>query len=116
LPPIADTTRNFVLAFPLAALLCAAMVKSAHISARGFLLAVGSGALASGLGYVAWYAALRGLTRIRAATVQLTVPVLAAAAGVVLIGETVTLRLVLSAILILGGVGLALAGRASRPA
>ncbi len=110
--PVADTTGNFALAFPLAALLCAAMLKSAHMSARGFLLAAASGAFASGLGYAAWYAALRGLTRIRAATVQLTVPVLAAVAGVVLIGETVTLRLVLSAILILGGVGLALAGRA----
>ena len=110
--PIADTTKNFALAFPLSALLCVSMLKSVHMSARGLMLAIASGAFASGLGYVAWYAALRGLTRIRAATVQLTVPVLAAVAGVVLIGETVTLRLVLSAILILGGVGLALAGRA----
>ena len=110
--PVRDTAKNFILATPLAVFLSAIALKGARVSPSGLLLAVASGALASGLGYVAWYAALRSLTRIRAATVQLTVPVLAAAAGVVLIGETVTLRLVLSAILILGGVGLALAGRA----
>jgi drug/metabolite transporter (DMT)-like permease len=110
--PVADTARNFALAVPLAALLSVATLRGAHLSWRGALLAAASGALASGLGYVSWYAALRGLTRIRAATVQLTVPILAAAAGVALLGETVTVRLVLSAILILGGVGLALAGRA----
>jgi drug/metabolite transporter (DMT)-like permease len=110
--PVGDTARNFSLAVPLAALASAATWKGAHVSWHGVLLAVGSGAVASGLGYVSWYAALRGLTRIRAATVQLTVPILAAAAGIALLGETVTLRFVFSAILILGGVGLALAGRA----
>jgi drug/metabolite transporter (DMT)-like permease len=110
--PVGDTARNFALAVPFAVLVSAGTLKSAHVSWRGALLAVGSGALASGLGYVCWYAALRGLTRIRAATVQLTVPILAAAAGVAILGETITVRLVLSALLILGGVGLALAGRA----
>jgi drug/metabolite transporter (DMT)-like permease len=71
-----------------------------------------SGALASGLGYTVWFAALRGLTAIRAATVQLTVPVLAATGGVLFLQESVTVRLVVAAALILGGVGLALAGRA----
>jgi drug/metabolite transporter (DMT)-like permease len=107
---ILDTARNFSLAVPFALLVSAATLKSAHGSWSGVLLAVASGALASGVGYVSWYAALRGLTRIRAATVQLTVPILAAAAGVVLLGETLTVRLVLSALLILGGVGLALGG------
>jgi drug/metabolite transporter (DMT)-like permease len=111
--PVGDTAKNFLLAVPLAAIASVVARNNGHLSAHGYLLAVASGALASGIGYVAWYAALRGLSRIRAATVQLTVPILAAAAGVVLIGETVTLRIVLSAILILGGVGLALAGRAS---
>ena len=86
----------------------------AHVSPRGIALASASGALASGLGYTIWFAALRGLTAIRASTVQLTVPVLAAAAGVLLLQESVTFRLVLSAALVLGGVGLALAGRAHK--
>jgi drug/metabolite transporter (DMT)-like permease len=107
--PVGDTARNFSLAVPMAALVSAATWKGANLAPRGVLLAVGSGALASGIGYVTWYAALRGLTRIRAATVQLSVPVLAAAAGVALLGEAITPRLVLSAFLILGGVGLALA-------
>jgi len=109
--PVGDTARNFALAIPFAVLVSAATVRGAHVSWRGALLAVASGAIASGVGYVCWYAALRGLTRIRAATVQLTVPILAAAAGAALLGETVTVRLVLSALLILGGVGLALGGR-----
>ena len=110
--PLGDTTNNFVWAIPLALLVSLAAVRGTHISARGVALATASGALASGLGYTVWFAALRGLTAIRAATVQLTVPVLAAAGGVLLLQESVTFRLVASAALILGGVGLALAGRA----
>ncbi len=106
--PVGDTARNFALAVPFAVLVSAGTLRGAHLSWGGVLLAVGSGALASGVGYVAWYAALRGMTRVRAATVQLTVPILAAAAGIALLGEALTFRLVLSAILILGGVGLAL--------
>ena len=110
--PVGDTTRNFIFAVPFAVLVSATAFAHAHISTHGILLAVGSGALASGVGYVAWYAALRGLTRIRASVVQLLVPILAASAGILLLGETLSLRLVLSAALILGGVALALAGRA----
>ena len=69
-----------------------------------------SGALASGLGYVAWYAALRGLSSLQGAVVQLFVPLLAAAAGVVLLSETVSLRLVLSTVLVLGGIAMAIVG------
>jgi drug/metabolite transporter (DMT)-like permease len=87
------------------------MLRDFHLSAEGATLAVLSGALASGMGYVIWYAALRGLTAMRAATVQLAVPVLAAAGGVIFLSEYVSLRLVVSAIAILGGVGLALTGR-----
>jgi drug/metabolite transporter (DMT)-like permease len=78
----------------------------------GLTLAVGSGAVASGLGYTLWYAALRGLERTQAAVVQLAVPVLAAAGGVLLLGEDVTLRLVASGAVILGGIALALTARA----
>ena len=107
--PLADTTRNFVLALPLAfAVNLLALRGGAHVSSAGVMLAVLSGALASGVGYVVWYAALRGLTATRAATVQLAVPVLAAAGGVIVMSERVTLRLLLAAALILGGIGLAL--------
>jgi drug/metabolite transporter (DMT)-like permease len=109
--PLADTTRNFVRSVPLVLAVNLALIGSAHVSVRGSLLAVLSGALASGVGYVIWYAALKGLTATKAATVQLAVPVLAAAGGVVLLSEGVSLRLILSGILILGGVGLAMGGR-----
>lgn len=112
--PLGDTAKNFLRAVPFAAIVSLVSVVAAtgaHLSARGALLAAASGALASGLGYTIWFAALRGLTGIRASTVQLVVPVLAAAGGVVLLGESVTPRLVVSAALILGGVGIALVGR-----
>ena len=71
------------------------------------------GALASGVGHAVWYAVLPSLTRTRAAIVQLTVPALAALGGILLIGETPSLRLILAGIAIIGGVALALtaAGR-----
>ena len=109
LDPVVSTTDNFVRAVPFA--LAAAVVSFGRLegSTRGVLLAVASGALASGLGYVLWYFALRGLTAMRAATVQLTVPVIAAGGGVLLLSETLSLRLVVAAALVLGGVGAALA-------
>jgi drug/metabolite transporter (DMT)-like permease len=109
--PLGDTTSNFVWAIPLALFTYVLVFEYAYQSPRGALLAAASGALASGLGYTVWFAALRGLSAIRAATVQLTVPVLAAAGGVVLLQESITVRLLLSAGLILGGVALALAGQ-----
>jgi drug/metabolite transporter (DMT)-like permease len=72
------------------------------------LLAIASGALASGLGYVAWYSALRSLSATRASLVQLLVPILAAAAGIAFLGEPLSLRLVVSAVIVLGGIALAL--------
>jgi drug/metabolite transporter (DMT)-like permease len=76
-------------------------------SARGIALACASGALASGLGYSLWYAALPSLSATRAALVQLVVPVLAALAGVALLGEELTPRLLVAGALILGGIALA---------
>ena len=110
--PIAATTGNFVRAVPFVLVVSLVMLQDVHISAKGVLLAVLSGALASGVGYVVWYAALQGLTATRAATVQLSVPVLAAAGGVIFLSEHISIRLLLSAIMILGGVGLSLLGRA----
>jgi drug/metabolite transporter (DMT)-like permease len=84
-----------------------------HVTWSGVGLAVASGALASGVGYALWYRALPSLTKTRAATLQLAVPVLAALGGVALLGESVTTRLVLSAVLVLGGIAIALRGRRS---
>jgi len=109
--PVAATAGNFLRAFPFALLVSLACLRAAHLSPRGALLAAVSGAITSGLGYVIWYAALRGLTATRAAIAQLAVPVLAAAGGVLLLGEPVTVRLALAALLILGGIALALQGR-----
>jgi drug/metabolite transporter (DMT)-like permease len=113
--PLVATTRNFVLALPPALIVNLLMLRAAHVSRTGVMLAVLSGALASGVGYVVWYAALRGLTATRAATVQLAVPVLAASGGVLFLSERITLRLLLAAFVILGGVALALTARAQTP-
>ena len=116
--PLHETTYNFIYSLPLAAVAVVLLSGGLHISTRGVVLAVLSGALASGVGYVIWYEALKGLTATRAATIQLAVPLLAATGGALLLSEGFTTRLLISAILILGGVGAALAGRArtTRPA
>jgi drug/metabolite transporter (DMT)-like permease len=110
--PVAATAGNFARATPLAFALSLLYAGSAHASLPGVLLAVASGALTSGLGYVLWYAALPGLSSLRAATVQLSVPALTALAGVALLGETLSPRLALASVTILGGIALVLAARA----
>ena len=107
--PTATTAGNFIRATPLS--LGLALLGSNGIDGPGTMWAVLSGAIASGAGYAVWYTALSGLTATRAATVQLTVPVLAAVAGVLLLGETVTWRLVIVAVAVLAGVALVLQGQ-----
>jgi len=108
----ADATRatawNFVLAVPLALVTSAVFAGSATADVAGVTLAVASGAMASGIGYVIWYAALKGLAASDAATLQLSVPVIAAIGGVVLLAEPVTMRLVIASIATLGGVAIVL--------
>lgn len=113
--PLASTAVNFFWTAPLV-LIVSWLAGYPDISPTGALLAVASGAAASGCGYVIWYAALRGLTASRAAVVQLAVPAIAAIAAVPLLGEHVTLRLVLASAATLGGVALALTQRAPKPA
>jgi drug/metabolite transporter (DMT)-like permease len=113
------SAANFVRALPMALLLALlfrllshfAFATRAHADAAGIALAIVSGALTSGLGYVAWYAALRGLSALRAAVIQLSVPVLAAVGGTLWLGEPFTLRLALAVAAILGGIALALRAR-----
>ncbi len=110
--PIAATTGNFLRAVPLAAVLNIALFPWAHIDRSGIGYAALSGAIASGLGYVIWYTALSDSMPVRlgpvsAATVQLSVPVLAATGGILLLGEPITFRYLLASIAILGGIALA---------
>lgn len=109
--PVLVITGSFVRAAPFALLLSIATWSLASPDKAGVGYAVLSGGLTSGVGYVIWYTALRGLTVTSAATVQLTVPMIAAAGGVLLLGEPVTLRLMLASIAILGGVAIALTGK-----
>ena len=107
--PLRLTAGNFVRAGVLATALSLAMLPSASLDGAGVGCAIASGALASGLGYAVWYTALAGLKATSAATVQLSVPVIAATGGIVLLGEPVTLRLVLASTVILGGIALVIA-------
>ncbi|MEM6254404.1 MAG: DMT family transporter [Cyanobacteria bacterium P01_D01_bin.156] len=108
--PVAYTTANFVRTVPLAVGVSLVSLSQVHLTQTGVILALLSGALASGVGYAIWYAALQGLTATRAATVQLAVPVIASIGGILFLQETLTLRLSFSSLLILGGIGLAIVG------
>jgi drug/metabolite transporter (DMT)-like permease len=107
--PLATTADHFVRAAPLGFLFLLAWAGSAHATPAGLALAAASGALASGMGYALWYAVLPALGAARAGTLQLAVPVLAAAGAAVFLGERVTARLVLAGVAILAGVALSVA-------
>ena len=104
--PTSATAGNFLRAVPMALGVSLVSLQSQETDSAGIMYAVASGALASGLGYAVWYTALRDLRATTAATVQLSVPVLAAAGGVLLLHEALTARLVLAGAAILGGVAL----------
>lgn len=106
--PLGETTGNFVRTLPFAAVTLLLFLPNLHVSWNGILLAVISGAAASGVGYTVWYAALKHHTATRAAVLQLAVPVLAAVLGILILGEIATMRLGIAAALILGGIGLTL--------
>ena len=109
--PLADTAGNFLRAVPMVVIIGTVFISSIQISGRGAMLAILSGAIASGIGYSVWYAALKHHTPTRAAVLQLSVPVIAAVGGIVLLSETASIRLLIAAALILGGIGLALIHR-----
>ncbi|HEU5358772.1 MAG TPA: DMT family transporter, partial [Gemmatimonadales bacterium] len=110
---LAETAGNFARAVPLVLLLALATLPALHARPSGIAWAALSGAVASGLGYAVWYQALRALTSVTAAVVQLAVPVLAGIGGVALLGEQLTLRLAAAAVLVLGGIAMTILGRAS---
>lgn len=108
---IAANAGSFVRAAALSIPVCLLMVKTLRVDLPGVGYAVLSGAIASGMGYAVWYAALRGLTVSAAGLVQLSVPVIAAIGGVLLLHEPVTWRLVAASIAVLGGVALGMRRR-----
>jgi drug/metabolite transporter (DMT)-like permease len=112
--PLRSTAGNFVRAVPFALAVSIAFLADFHAAPAGVALAVISGAVTSGIGYAIWYAALRGLNATRAATVQLSVPVIAALGGVLLLSEPITFRLLASSAATLGGIALVLSQRAAR--
>ena len=109
--PLADTTGNFTFAVPMIAVAALPFIGSLYLSSSGIVLAVLSGAVASGIGYTVWYTALKHHTATRAAVLQLSVPVIAALAGILFLAETATARLAIAAALILGGIVLTILGR-----
>lgn len=111
--PIAANAGNFLRAAPLAALPVLGMVLTGNVSADtdGLALAVASGAVASGMGYALWYAVLPHLTAARAASVQLSVPVITALGAVLVLGEGISLRLSLASLAVLGGIALVIKGQ-----
>lgn len=111
--PIRVTAGNFLRAVPIAAALSLFMLADASLDTIGFCCALASGALASGLGYAIWYTVLPALTATNAATVQLSVPVIAALGGIALLNEPITLRLALASVAILGGIALVIMVRQS---
>lgn len=112
--PLADTAGNFMYAVPMVLSIRLLTLNNVHVTTNGVWLATLSGAIASGVGYVIWYAALRGLTTTRAAIVQLSVPVIAAWGGVVILSESVSKRLFLAGVLILGGITVAVLSRVKK--
>ena len=115
--PTRVTAGNFLRAAPMALGLGLVMLllRGASLDAAGFWLAVASGALTSGLGYAVWYAVLPALKATSAASVQLSVPVLAALGGIAFLGEPLTLRLVLASSAILGGIALVVLQKRTAP-
>jgi Predicted permease, DMT superfamily len=111
------TAGNFILSVPVAIAVFLLSGLPAHIDAVGLMLAIASGALASGAAYLLWYSLLPLLTPTTASTLQLSVPCLAALGGLFFLGETLTARMLLSIVITLSGIGLVILSdsRAKRP-
>ncbi len=109
--PLCETAGNFARSLLFVVPLVLLYIPALQLTLRGWLFAIVSGAVTSGVGYAVWYAALRYHTSTRAAVMQLSVPVIAAVFGIILLGETATATLSVAAALILGGIGLTIVGK-----
>lgn len=110
--PLMDTTYNFVRSIPFVAILLMFTMQNASYSSEGIILALVSGAITSGVGYTIWYIALGSLSSTQAAVIQLSVPVIAAIGGVFFVSEVITMRLVISATVVLSGILMVVLGKA----
>jgi drug/metabolite transporter (DMT)-like permease len=111
--PLAASAGNFMRSLPLALLLALLSLQQFSWDGPGLVYALLSGALTSGVGYAIWYSALGGLSAFQAASVQLSVPILAALAGSLLLNESISLRLLLVSLAVLGGIALLLHAKAA---
>lgn len=111
--PLMDTTYNFLRTIPFITLLAIFTMPNINYSSQGIILALLSGAITSGVGYTIWYIALRSLSSIQAAVLQLSVSIIAAIGGVIFLSETITSRLVISAVIVLGGILMVILGKYS---
>lgn len=109
--PLADTGYNFIRTLPLQLILLSVAYPMISLTTQGVILAILSGVVASGIGYSIWYLALPLLSTTQAAVLQLSVPIIAAFGGLIWIGEGITQRLMISAVLTLGGILLVIMGR-----
>ncbi|WP_112196979.1 DMT family transporter [Pseudomonas sp. LG1E9] len=109
--PLATTAGNFLRSIPLVLIASLPFLSELRWDLLGILYAVLSGALASGVGYAVWYVAVRNLAAFQAATVQLSVPILASLAGIIFLGESLSVRMVLASVAVLGGIALVLSGK-----
>jgi drug/metabolite transporter (DMT)-like permease len=109
--PLADTTGNFIRTVPMIVVAAIPFFSKINLSANGILLAALSGAVASGVGYTIWYAALKHHTATRAAVLQLAVPLLTTVGGILFLEESATRRVAIAAALILGGIALTIFSR-----
>ncbi|MFK0035422.1 DMT family transporter [Pseudomonas monteilii] len=110
--PARDTAGNFLRSLPLMGIVAVISLSQANlqVTPTGAIYAAVSGVLASGAGYVVWYAVVKRLRAQTAAILQLSVPVLASAAGVILLNEPLSARMVIASLIVLGGIALALVG------
>lgn len=109
--PLADTTGNFIRTVPMISLVAFPFLANIQLSTNGIIFAVLSGAIASGIGYSLWYAVIKHHSPIRIGLLQISVPSIAALGGVVFLAESLSLRLILASMLILGGITLAILGK-----
>jgi len=109
--PLSDTTYNFIRTLPFVVVLVLITIQNSNLTSEGIVLAIISGGITSGIGYTVWYVALNGLSAIQAAVLQLLVPIIAALGGVLFADEALSLRLVISSVLILGGILTVIVGK-----
>lgn len=112
--PLHSTARNFIWSVPMTLVLSVIFIAQSKMDFHGVILAIASGAITSALGYALWYETLKGLTATKASILQLTVPVIAAFGGILILGEPLTFRFIVASVLILGGVAMVIITKEKR--